>query len=389
MFEHLKTWFSLYIVLLVLTFPFPYDLLYLFNDLVVTLVGPFCFKTAQILGLDPLLMDLSSDSKSLVVLLLLQLTVSVALVGISPFRKWLIRVNIIRMSRSIAAFFLALILFKYGFDKLFKQQFYLPEPNLLFTPLGHLDKDILYWSTMGVSRSYNIFLGLAEVIPAILLLFNKTRSLGGIISIGVLINVVAINLSFDISVKLFSGILLFLSIFVAWPGIKTIIKVFITEEPFVQEQRKYSPAIFKFRTPIKILLISILFAESFYPHIKRGNLNDDLAERPILHGAYEVVQNSKTALTAEQKRIFFHRDGYIIFQDYQDQMTDFKFDHDPIKQKIVLLIEKSTPLVLNYSKDNNGTLQLHSHDRRTSITLRIIDFKQLPLLQPLFHYTVD
>ena len=40
------------------------------------------------------------------------------------------------------AWFLALQLLQYGFDKVFKHQFYLPEPNTLYTPLGLLPPDL-------------------------------------------------------------------------------------------------------------------------------------------------------------------------------------------------------------------------------------------------------
>ena len=50
----------------------------------------------------------------------------------------------------------------YGVQKLLMQQFFTPEANTLYTPLGRLDKDILFWTTMGLSRGYNIFLGVVE-----------------------------------------------------------------------------------------------------------------------------------------------------------------------------------------------------------------------------------
>ncbi len=96
------------------------------------------------------------------------------------------------------SYYLALQLLKYGFDKVFKAQFYLPEPNTLFTPLANLTPDILYWSAMGTSRFYSVFMGLLEIIPAILLLFKPTRVIGAMIASLVLLNVVMINFGFAI-----------------------------------------------------------------------------------------------------------------------------------------------------------------------------------------------
>jgi hypothetical protein len=112
--------------------------------------------------------------------------------------------NLENKIRPIIRYYLALILFIYGFSKVFKAQFYLPEPNLLFTTLGNLDKDILFWSTIGSSRSYSIFLGIIEIIPAMLLLFRKTSFIGSLIATGVLLHVVAINLLFYFCENLFT-----------------------------------------------------------------------------------------------------------------------------------------------------------------------------------------
>src|SRR5205085_9499653 len=110
-------------------------------------------------------------------------------------------------------YYLCLQLLKYGVDKIFKNQFYLPEPNTLFTPAGMLDKDILYWSTMGTSYGYNIFLGSLEIAAALFILIKRTRLIGLLLSLGILINVTEVNFGFDISVKLFSLFLLFFNLY--------------------------------------------------------------------------------------------------------------------------------------------------------------------------------
>jgi uncharacterized membrane protein YphA (DoxX/SURF4 family) len=100
----------------------------------------------------------------------------------------------------IIRYYLAMQMLAYGWSKVFKWQFYIPEPNLLFTPLGQLSHDILYWSTMGMSRGYVMFAGILEVLVAILLIFRRTRLLAALIGIGIMTNIVAINFGFNISV---------------------------------------------------------------------------------------------------------------------------------------------------------------------------------------------
>lgn len=128
------------------------------------------------------------------------------------------------------SYVLAFFLFKYGCDKLFKIQFYYPEPNILFTPFGKLDLDILYWSTIGKSHGYNIFLGIIEIIPGFLLLHSKTRKLGALIAFMVLIHVLMINIFYHIEVKILSSFLVLISFAVLFHYRKELISFFFSAQ---------------------------------------------------------------------------------------------------------------------------------------------------------------
>lgn len=121
------------------------------------------------------LVDFSSDTRSLSLLLfiLFCFAVIVAFAIKKPSQKlfWVLQ--------TVKVYFLSFVLFKYGFEKIFIKQFYQPESNILYTPLGNLDKDILYWSVMGLAPVYSFILGLTEVTAALLLLFVRTRFVRG------------------------------------------------------------------------------------------------------------------------------------------------------------------------------------------------------------------
>jgi hypothetical protein len=175
---------------------------FLFEDLILFIASTF--DTIRISN-----PEVSSDSTTFYLLMVLLFCIAIFFVtAFSRFDIWQKNeTRILQGIQLVLTFYLSVIMLKYGFDKIFKAQFYLPEPNTLFTPLGLLDKDIAYWSTMGASRVYNVFMGLAEVIPAILLFFSRTRIFGLFILLGVLTNVVFVNFGFDISVKLYSSFL--------------------------------------------------------------------------------------------------------------------------------------------------------------------------------------
>lgn len=75
---------------------------------------------------------------------------------------------------------------------------------------------------MGSSRAYTIFAGVFEIIPGFLLLFRKTKLIGALMAIIVMLNVVLLNFCYDIPVKLFSSFLLLIAIIIAYTNIKNI-----------------------------------------------------------------------------------------------------------------------------------------------------------------------
>jgi hypothetical protein len=325
--------------------------------------------------------DLTSDAKGLYVLVGLLLGISLIFHGFFLLMNAEKFHRTMSILRTAAVFFLSAILLKYGADKLFKAQFYLPEPNLLYTPMGKLDKDILFWSTMGTSYEYNLFMGIMEIIPGLMILFSRTRKLGLIVATGVFLNVFGINLSFDISVKLLSFILLMMSSYLLYPVL------FSTKE----DEKTYASIKPKWMTAV---LIGFIFIESIGPYMLRGNFNDDYSSRPIMHGAYTVTHQNfnegNSLFDFKIKRVFIHRDGYMIFQFENDDMADFALEIDQARQTMTLTDYSEAQQILRYSYNRKtNVLALKNTNGTTIISSKAISWRNLPALQRQFHWTVD
>lgn len=390
--------FSLLFVLFV---PFPYHLFpfqeqvnrLLFTKPLIAL-SPYLFHTRYSSNI------ISSDSTLMytlvIVLFITSLIIATFLLRFSETKK----IKFFALIRTILFYFLAMQLLKYGFDKIFKTQFYLPEPNTLYTPVGMLDKDILYWSTIGVSHSYNVFTGSLEIIAGLLLLFRRTRVLALVFSIGILLHICALNFSFDISVKLFSLFLLFVSVLLLSPYLKNIYEFFLRKKISDLEDEG-NPGLFirskHVKTTIKFFVIGLIFMEAIYPAVTSGNFNDDKAERPFIHGAYEVKSiRMKDSLILPNnfpiKKIFIHRNNYIIFQNQQDEMRDYKLEVDQLKNKLVLTDYnlKQTDLTYSYSaKDSILLFDYIEKGLRYQIQTKALDWKKLPALRGGFHFRSD
>ncbi len=75
---------------------------------------------------------------------------------------------------------------------------------------------------------------------------------------------------------------------------------------------------------MKTLVIAFMLLDVLAIFLVTGNFDDNRAERPPLHGAYEVTQfvsNHDTLPSSELvenrwKRVFVHRHGYFITGEY-------------------------------------------------------------------------
>jgi hypothetical protein len=300
-------------------------------------------------------------------------------------------------------YYLALQLFLYGFNKVFKCQFFLPEPNTLYTLVGETPKDLLFWSAMGSSYFYTVFGGVMEVLAASLLLFRKTYLLGSLMAFGILSNVLAINLGFNISVKLYASFFLFLSFTLILPYLQSLYTFFI-QQKFIKSTL-WIPAFSTKKRQIQYSLIKtisiwLLLFEALVPYFQVNNFNDDAQERSLFHGAYVVtsfVENTLpipplSTFTKRWKRVFVHRRGYFIVQTMDDKMQDYKFQYDLATQQFSL--EHTETLIeyqLEYTTTTTGNLILSGNLEGQNIQARLttVDWKQLPLLKQDFNWTID
>jgi len=299
-------------------------------------------------------------------------------------------------------YYLAMQLLVYGWNKIFKWQFYLPEPNTLFTTLGNTPKDLLYWSTMGISRSYSICTGLLEVIAALLLFFRRTQLLGAFVAVGIMVNVLMINFSFDISVKLYSLFLLLLCFLVMLPYAKRTIQFFFPNNSNFSGVAIQYPTFKKqwLYKAVKATVIAIILFDSLAVYVISKNFNDDKAARPYLHGAFNVetfIKNGDTLLpittdSYRWRRMFIHRQGYLITQMMNDEMKDYELENDSLRHELILKSPLDSSLhMLSYINMADSALQLNGkfYNDSLCIYLKKIDLSKLPLFRHHFNWTID
>jgi len=386
-------------ILGVVFIPFPFHLFHLsladhvFGGLIHFLSG-YCSSDFKL--------SISSDSASMYVLIGILFIFSLVLSFCLRYIKWwhINREKMMFLLRRILLYYLALQLLTYGFDKIFKGQFYSPEPNIFYTPLGQLDKDMLFWSAVGTSYLYTFFTGLIECLVGCMLFFRRTRDFALCLAVMVLSHVLLINLGFDISVKLFSAFLLFIALLLLSPQLNRLYSFFVLHnlDTLKREVETFSVMYHGFvRVSLKTFIIGMLFLEALYPALKSGQLNDDSVPRPFLHGAYEIVGMKEDELAVNicqspVRRFFIHREGYLIFQDWQDKMTDYQLTINPEKNQMLLTDYHSEQIKVTYkwlAKDAILELSYFDGHHLHHYKAKALHWKELPVLKKQFHWTMD
>lgn len=376
----LISWTGIFFLLFILFFPL--DFLGDFQkEISVFLFGSLTeWMTSILFGLENVRIDFSSDSISMLVFIAILLVLSL---GITTLIKPKYIQKALSFSKEAIVVYLAVVLMKYGFDKVFKAQFYLPEPNILYSRFGNLDRDILFWSTMGVSRSYSIWSGGIELLAALLILIYRTRVVGLLVTVGIFMNIIAINIGFDISVKLFSLILLLMTIFALKDDWIPLFRFLVLKKEVKLNENTGEYAAFR---PLKIFLKTSFIGSSLvlilFPYISSGNYNDDTAERPFIHGAFKNTDES-----SDLQYIFFHRNHYLILMNKQEKMRDFHYVSDS-GNRLILEDYQGKKIQADISYQKKDSLMILSLEGNR-IEAKELSWRKTNALRPLFHTTIE
>src|SRR5258706_6871036 len=132
-----------------------------------------------------------------------------------------------KLFRIYLRYMLAAAMISYGAMKVIQSQFAPPTLDRLVEPFGSASPLGILWAFMGVSNAYNFFTGAIELASGLLLTFRRTTLLGALIAVGAMANVVALNYSYDVSVKLYSTQLLLEALVLVAPDARRLLDLLI------------------------------------------------------------------------------------------------------------------------------------------------------------------
>jgi len=96
----------------------------------------------------------------------------------------------------VLRWYLAYYMFDYGWGKMTGQQFGVYDPSILDKPLKEISKFQLAWHLFSLDKSFDIGVGLMQIVGAILIVFNRTALVGALLLLPILGQIFLVDLAF-------------------------------------------------------------------------------------------------------------------------------------------------------------------------------------------------
>ena len=306
--------------------------------------------------------------------------------------------------RLFVRFVLAAILFGYGFFKVIPLQMTYPSLERLVEPFGHFTPSaVLFWS-VGASRPYEIFTGLAEVLGGILLIVPRTTALGSLVCLAVTIEVFVLNMAYDVLVKLFSFHLVLFSLFLLATDARRMFSFFLsnrstgasTQPPLFQSARANRIALV-----VQVLFGLFLIGMNLGTDIQTWFTRGGGRPKPSLYGIWDVEQMTidgqvRSPLLTDYdrwRRVLFDYTTSTSFQRMDDNFVRFGSSIND-QGKTITLTKPGSPnwkasLTFDRPTHDQLTLEGTMDGHKIQMKLNLFDRNKMTLVSNGFHWITN
>lgn len=238
--------------------------------------------------------------------------------------------------RTYVRFSLGVAMISYGASKAIPSQFGHPGLDQLMQPFGEASPMGILWTLMGASTAYTVISGLAELLSGLLLMARRTALLGALVCIGVMVNVVMLNFSYDVPVKLYSSHLLAMACFLLLPDLRRLTNALLLNRPAepITPDPSRSPLttgwLRRAAPVLQTVLVVAFTGYSLYTSYEGSKKWGNLSPRPPLYGVWNVDELEVDGVarpplitdTSRWRRLVFSYPGVISVQ-LMDSTSDY------------------------------------------------------------------
>ncbi len=211
-----------------------------------------------------------------------------------------------QITKYLGLYFVSFVLLSFSISKFLNAQFQIWNYTE-YTPLRELQNMELAWSFFSRSYNYNLFIGIMEFAAGTLILFNRTRLIGLLIALGIYMNIIIVDIEFDVTNALLHAVIEFVIVLlILIPYLKHVKKFFwdmggkfngsdTTKSNLVD---RYLPFGF---IAISSVTVVVLF-------------NNAIASQDQIIGAYKISEFSINGENVESGRGKFTKSPILFFE---------------------------------------------------------------------------
>lgn len=297
-----------------------------------------------------------------------------------------------------AAVALGSVMVSYGMMKVFPVQMPAPSLQRLLQPLGQFSSMGVLWTFIGVSPTYEAIIGTVELLGGVMLFWPRTAIAGALVCLVAAVQIFALNLAYDVPVKLFSLHLIVLATFLLAPHASRLLAA-VTPDEWPKSSNGSSvnrPARLAWlvaRTTLALLVVAIATSRAYQTWSRFGTPSP----RSPLYGVWTVADMRVDGVVrpplvtdgGRWRRVVFDRPSFAAFQRMDDGFEVRMVDIDTAAHRIdvfgleggvagQLQIAGADPAVMLLT----GTLDA----QRLEMRLERVDHTQFTLEQRRLHW---
>ncbi len=299
---------------------------------------------------------------------------------------------------------LASQMFVYGFAKAVPLQIYFPFPFKFLEPLRDFSPMGLLWSSIGISPAYEVFTGCLELAGGVLLIFPRTVMLGALICFADMVQVLALNMTYDVCVKLLSIHLIAISLILLSPNLHQLFDLFFRNRPaaipppeslFSSRRSNRTAHIVLAVLWCWMITANLLDVQRGWHEVGGGRPKSALAgiwviEQISIDGQPQPLLATDVGLW---RRMTFDYPNWVHVQRMDDVLTGYSASLDAQKNTLALTTssDKSWRASFSYNRPDEDDLILDGivNAHKQHIKLKRMNTSQFPVTSRGFHWIQD
>lgn len=303
-----------------------------------------------------------------------------------------------RWFRLFLRFALAGQMITYGLVKVIPLQMPFPSLTRLVEPFGNLSPMGVLWASIGASPPFEIYAGAVETVAGLLLLAPHTTLAGAMLSLLASVHIFALNMTYDVPVKLFSFHLIVISLFLLAPDLGRLVRVILLNRAvgpggnydlFVTRRAN------RIAFAVQIAFGALLVAGHFHSARKSWFEYGGGRTKPLLYGIWTVETTlPEQSETHAWRRIIFDRPDTLAVQNSDESLHYFGLGVDTSRKRLFLKrrgVSGNEKMELAYDRQPDGQMKVSGQwsGQAVSLSLRRVDEEKCLLLSRGFHWVQE